>query len=72
MKSSGKRKGILQPTTTTILRSLYRSTCNWRILLKQFYCPHAPADNNQRIRIREKMLELSSTHLTTSFPGQPG
>jgi len=28
----------------------------------KFYCPHDPADNNQRIRIREKMLELSSTH----------
>jgi len=31
----------------------------------KFYCPHALADSNQRIRIREKMLEFSSTVLST-------
>jgi len=29
------------------------------------YCPHALADGNQRIRIREKTLEFSSTVLST-------
>jgi len=31
----------------------------------KFYCPHALADGNQRIRIRQKMLEFSSTVLST-------
>jgi len=30
----------------------------------KFYCPHALADGNQHIRIREKMLEFSSTVLS--------
>ena len=34
----------------------------------KFYCPHALADGNQRIRIREKMLEFSSTVLSTLSP----
>jgi len=34
----------------------------------QFYCPHAPADGNQCIQIREKMLEFSSTMLPTLPP----
>ena len=29
----------------------------------KFYCPHALADGNQHIRIREKTLEFSSTVL---------
>jgi len=36
----------------------------WRILLGAkfyFYCLHALADDNQRIRIREKTPEFSST-----------
>jgi len=31
----------------------------------KFYCPHALADGNQCIRIREKTLEFSSTVLST-------
>ena len=34
----------------------------------KFYCPHALADGNQRIRIREKTLEFSSTVLSTLPP----
>jgi len=34
----------------------------------KFYCQHALADGNQRIRIREKMLEFSSTALPASSP----
>jgi len=34
----------------------------------KFYCPHALADGNQRIRITEKMLEFSSTVLSTLSP----
>jgi len=30
----------------------------------KFYCPHALADGNQCIQIREKMLEFSSTVLS--------
>ena len=30
----------------------------------KFYCPHALADGNQHIQIREKMLEFSSTVLS--------
>ena len=33
-----------------------------------FYCLHALADGNQRIRIREKTLEFSSTVLSTLSP----
>jgi len=33
----------------------------------KFYCPHALADINQHIRIGEKMLEFSSTALSTLF-----
>jgi len=29
----------------------------------KFYCPHALADGNQRIRITEKTMEFSSTVL---------
>ena len=29
----------------------------------KFYCPHAVSDGNQRIRIRQKTLEFSSTVL---------
>jgi len=37
-----------------------------------FYCPHALADGNQRIQIREKTLEFSSTVLSTSaYPPSP-
>ena len=32
----------------------------------KFYCPHAFADGNQRIRIREKTLKFSSTVPTSS------
>jgi len=35
----------------------------------KFYCPHALADGNQLIRIREKMLEFFSTALSTQPPG---
>jgi len=31
----------------------------------KFYCPHALAEGNQRVRIREKTLEFSSTALST-------
>jgi len=30
----------------------------------KFYCPHALADGNQRIQIREKTLEFSSAVLS--------
>jgi len=30
----------------------------------KFYCPHAFADGNQRVRIRQKTLEFSSTVLS--------
>ena len=38
------------------------------IVLMLFYCLHALADDNQRIQIREKMLEFSSTVLSTLSP----
>jgi len=60
-----------QTTTTTVLWPSYRSTCVSRMHLQlrteedfvgaKFYCLHSLADGNQRIRIREKTLELSST-----------
>ena len=34
----------------------------------KFYCPHALADCSQRIRIREKTLQLFSTVLSTLSP----
>jgi len=34
----------------------------------KFYCPHALADGNQRIRIREKTLEFSPTVSSTVSP----
>jgi len=34
----------------------------------KFYCPHALAEGNQHIRIQEKMLEFSSTVLSTLSP----
>ena len=37
----------------------------WRA---KFYCSHALADGNQRIVIREKTLEFSSTVLSTLSP----
>jgi len=61
----------------TVLRPLHRSTCVSRHLQlrteedfvgTKFYCPHALADGNQRIRIREKTLEFSSTVLSTLSP----
>jgi len=33
----------------------------------KFYCLHALAGSNQRIRVREKTLEFSSTVLSTLF-----
>jgi len=33
----------------------------------KFYCPHALADGNQHIRIREKTLEFSSKVLSTLY-----
>jgi len=39
---------------------------NWRILLvESFDCPHSLANSNQRIRIREKILEIFSTVIST-------
>ena len=35
---------------------------------KVLYCPHALADGNQRIRIREKMLEFSTAFYIVSLP----
>jgi len=32
----------------------------------KFYCPRATDDGNQRIQIREKMLEFASTVLAVS------
>jgi len=34
----------------------------------QFYCPHALADGNQRIRIKENTLEFSTVLYTVSIP----
>ena len=54
-----------QHNTTTILRPIYRPTGVSRHLQLKFYCPHALADGIQCIWIREKMLEFSSTVLST-------
>ena len=61
-------------TTTAVLRPLHRSTCVSRHLQlraedfvgAQFYCPHALADGNQCIPIREKTLEFSTVLSTLS------
>jgi len=60
-------------TTTTVLWPLYRSIyVSQHLHLRteesvsaKFYCPHALPDGNQRIQIREKMSEFSSTVLST-------
>jgi len=39
----------------------------WDVVGAKFYCPHALADGNQRIRIGEKTLEVS-TVLSTMSP----
>jgi len=38
------------------------------VLRATFYCPHALADGNYRIRIREKILEFSSMVLPAPSP----
>jgi len=38
----------------------------------KFYCPHALADSNQRIQIREKTLEFSSTVLSIGWAKKAG
>ena len=50
---------------TTVLRPLYRSTCVSQHLQLRTggfccLCPHALADGNQHIQIREKTLEFST------------
>ena len=61
-------------TTTTVLQPSYRSTCISRHLQLQdfvgakFYWPHALAEGKQCIRIGERMLEFSSTVLSTLSP----
>jgi len=61
-------------TTTTTIFTKYRSTCFCQHLQlrteedfvgAKYYCLHALADGNQRIWIREKTLEFSSTVLST-------
>jgi len=55
-------------TTTTVLWPLCTSTCvTWHLQLRtggfcwcKFYCPHALADGNPCIWIRERMLEFST------------
>jgi len=58
-------------TATTLSRPVYRTSgrfCNrvknWRISLEQSFTVHVPL----RVRIREKMLELSSTLLPAPSP----
>jgi len=59
-----------------VLWPLYRSTCvsqhlqlrSGRFVGTKFYCPHALADGNQSMWIREKTLEVSSTVLSTLSP----
>jgi len=51
------------------LRQLAPPVKNWENFVgAKFYCPHALAGSNQHIRIREKMLEFSSTMLSTLSP----
>jgi len=68
-RSKTPELGVAAKLTTTVLRPLYRSTCTSRHLQlsteevfvgAKLYCPHALADGNQRIRIREKTLEFST------------
>jgi len=54
-------------TLTLTLHQQNRSVLNWWCWLK-FYCPHALADGNQHIQIREKTLEFTSSVLSTHFP----
>jgi len=51
-------------------RRLYRSTCvSWHLQLRtEEDIVGAKFDGNQRIRIREKTLEFSSTVLSALFP----
>jgi len=61
-------------TTTTILRPLYRSTCvSWHLQLRtegfvgaKFYCLHALADGNQRIRMSENDTVLLYTKMAAA------
>ena len=74
------RRPLVYTTTTitTVLWPLYRSTCIRAdstfseeledFVRAKFYCLHAFADGHQCIRIREKMLEFSSTVLSTLYP----
>jgi len=65
-------------TITTVLWPLYRPTCIRAdstfseeledFVRAKFYCLHAFADGHQCIQIREKMLEFSSTVLSTLYP----
>jgi len=60
-------------TITTILGPLYTSTCvSQHLQLRtggaKFWCQHVLFDGNQRIWIMEKMLEFSSTVLSTLSP----
>jgi len=68
---------ITRTAATAILRLLYKLTCVGQHLRlrtglqedfvgAKFYGPHARADDSQRIGITEKMLEFSSTGLSTS------
>jgi len=59
----------------TVLRPLHRSTCVSRHLQlmedfvgAKFYCPHAFADRNQRIRIRENLTLESSLRVLYTLP----
>jgi len=72
-----KRLCVINPVVyhniTIILQPLYRSTCvsrhlrlrTWGFCWCKVLLPHALADGNQRIWIREKTLEVSSTVLST-------
>jgi len=53
----------MSTTTTTTTAAMQ---VNWSFFVgAKFYCPHALADGNQRIRTREKTLEFSSAVLST-------
>jgi len=83
LKKAGRKTpelGVAAKHITTVLRPLYRSTCTSRHLQlsteedfvgSKLYCPHALADGNQRIRIREKTLEFSSVVLSALSPMPP-
>jgi len=58
-------------TTTTLFYGQYTGQPALELddsVRAKFYCPHALADGNQRIRITEKTLEFSSTVLSTLSP----